>query len=398
MVSRTRYTLPLSAALTRKFDALAAEFEVQVLAAVAGGGGRDARFRLVSPVRPRLIDGPLFYALLPFRVAREVRRVRPDAVLAQGGQETGLVLVGRALARVPTCVIADVHADPRAPTRLYGSRFRKALAPLADLLARQGLRRADGVRTLSDFTSRAVRAEGVEPTATFPAYLDLESFLETPPAPLPDLPVAVFVGVLERYKGADVLAAAWRIAAPQVPSASLHLIGRGAMHAVANRLIAELPRQTRWTESLPTEGVVRAIDDATVLLLPSRSEGLPRIIIEAACRGRAAVATAAGGIPDLITHGENGLLVPPDNPEALADALVDVLSDQGLAERLGLGARTTVRPWVATPEEYARRVRDLVDEVVATAKSPKPSSAFEAFRHRLRTSHTYRASPHQLDM
>jgi len=374
MVSRTRYTLPLSAPLTRKFDALAFEFEVQVLAAFAGGSGRDPRFRLVSPVRPRLIDGPLFYALLPFRVAREVRRFRPDAVLAQGGQETGLVLVGRALARVPTCVIADVHADPRAPTRLYGSRFRKTLAPLADLVARQGLRRADGVRTLSDFTSQAVRAEGIEPTATFPAYLDLESFLETPPAPFPDPPVTVFVGVLERYKGADVLADAWRIAAPQVPSATLHLIGRGTMHAVADRLIAELPRQTRWTESLPTAGVVRAIDDATVLLLPSRSEGLPRIIIEAACRGRAAVATAAGGIPDLITHGENGLLVPPDNTEALAHTLVDVLSDEGLAERRGVGARNTARPWVATPEEYARRVRDLVDEVVATAKSPKSSA------------------------
>jgi glycosyltransferase involved in cell wall biosynthesis len=386
MVSRTRYALPLSPALTSKFDALAAEFEVQVLASSAGGGERDARFRLVSSVRPRLVDGPLFYALLPFRVAREVRRFRPDAVLAQGGQETGLVLVGRALARVPTCVIADIHADPRAPTRLYGSRFRKALAPLADLLAGQGIRRADGVRTLSDFTARAVRAQGVEPTATFPAYMDLESFLDTPRAPLPNPPVAVFVGVLERYKGVDALADAWRIAAPQVPSATLHLIGRGTMRAVAEILIAELPRQTRWTESLPTESVVRALDDATVLLLPSRSEGLPRIIIEAACRGRAAVACAAGGIPDLITHGENGLLVPSDDAEALADALVDVLSDEGLAERLGVEARRAVQPWLATPEEYARRVRGLVDDVVATAKSPDPSSAFDAFRHRLRPS------------
>jgi len=368
MVSRTRYTLPLSPALKRKFDALAVEFELQVLASFAGGGGRDPRFRLVSPVRPRLIDGPLFYALLPFRVAREVRRFRPDAVIAQGPQETGLCLIGRALARVPTCVIADIHADPKAPTRLYGARFRKALAPLADLLGRQGIRRADGVRTLSDFTSQAVRAEGVEPTAAFPAYMGLELFQKIPPAPLPDPPVAVFVGVLERYKGVDTLADAWRIAAPRVPSATLHLIGRGTMRAVADMLIAELPHQTRWTESLPTDGVVRALDDATVLLLPSRSEGLPRIIVEAACRRRAVVASAVGGIRDLITHGENGLLVPSDDAEALADALVDVLSDDRLAEGLGARALKAVQPWLATPEEYARRVRDLVDEVVATGR------------------------------
>ena len=66
MVSRTRYALPLSRSLTRKFDALSNEFELRLLGASAGDGGRDPRFRLVSPVRPRVIDGPLFYALLPF--------------------------------------------------------------------------------------------------------------------------------------------------------------------------------------------------------------------------------------------------------------------------------------------------------------------------------------------
>lgn len=371
MVSRTRYALPLSRSLARKFDALGNELELRVVGSWGGGRGRDPRFRLIRPVRPRVVDGPLFYALLPFRVAGELRRFRPDAVLAQGGQETALVLVGRALARVPVGVIADLHADPRTPTRLYGSRVRRLLAPLADLLARQGIRRADGVRTLSGFTSRAVRREGVEPTAAFPAYMDLGSFLETPPAPLPNPPVALFVGVLERYKALDVLVEAWRIAAPQVPSATLHLVGRGTMRDVASRLVAELPGQTRWTEALDTEGVVRALDGATVLLLPSRSEGLPRIIVEAACRGRAAVASVAGGIPDLVTHGENGLLVPPEDAEALADALVLVLSDAGLAERLGVAAREAVRPWIATPEEYARRVRDLVDSVVPYRADPR---------------------------
>ena len=138
MVGRSRYSLPLSASLERKFDALSAELDVRVLGSAAGRSGSDPRFRLVQPLRPRALDGVSFYALLPLRVARELRRFRPDAVLAQGGQETTLALLGRSLARVPARVIADVHGDPAAPTRLYGSPFRRTLAPLADTLARRG--------------------------------------------------------------------------------------------------------------------------------------------------------------------------------------------------------------------------------------------------------------------
>ena len=125
MVGRTRYSLPLSAALARKFDALGQELDVRVLASRArGSNGADPRFRLVDPL-PAL-DGPAFYALLPLRVARELRASRPEAVLVQGAQETALVLLGRTLSRVPAKVIADLHGDPGAPTRLYGSRLRGA--------------------------------------------------------------------------------------------------------------------------------------------------------------------------------------------------------------------------------------------------------------------------------
>jgi len=364
MVGRTRYALPLSPSLERKFDALSAELDVRVLASAGGGHGADPRFRLVPPVRPRLLDGAAFYALLPFRAARELRSFRPDVVLAQGGQEAALVLLARALARVPTRIVVDVHGDPAAPTRLYGSPLRKVLSPLADTMARVGLRRADGVRTISGYTSDLVRKAGTEPTATFAAFMDLEPFL-TEPAALPERPVALFVGVLERYKAVDVLADAWRLAAPRVPEAILHIVGRGALHDVPKRLVAELPEQTRWTEVLPASDVARALDEATILVLPSRSEGLGRVVVEAFCRGRGVVASRVGGIPDLVTDEETGLLVPPGDARALADALVRVLGDRPLAERLGAAARVAVEPWLATPEEYARHIRDLVEKVVS---------------------------------
>ncbi len=365
MVGRSRYSLPLSPSLAQKFDALSAELDVRVLASSGGGRGREPRFQLVRPIRPRALDGAAFYALLPFRVARELRSFKPDAVLAQGAQEAALCVLGRTLARVPTRVIADIHGDPAAPARLYGSSFRNALAPFADALARRGLRKSDGVRTISAYTSGLVRAAGVEPTAEFAAFMDLEPFVERELVSLPEKPRALFVGVLERYKAVDVLADAWRLAAPRVPDATLHLVGRGTLRDVAERLVAELPAQTRWTESLSTSEVARSLDDATVLVLPSRSEGLGRVVVEAFSRGRGVVGSRVGGIPDIVDDGETGILVQPGDASMLADALVRVLSDPALAQRLGAQARIAVRPWLATPRDYALRIRDLVDDVAA---------------------------------
>ncbi len=143
------------------------------------------------------------------------------------------------------------------------------------------------------------------------------------------------------------------------------MVGRGTLREEVRRLVADLPGQTRWTEVLPTSEVARALDAASILVLPSRSEGLGRVIVEAACRSRGVVASRVGGIPDLVTDGENGILVPPGDARALADALVRVLSDHALARKLGDASRESIEPWLATPEEYARQIRDLVESVVS---------------------------------
>ena len=295
LVGRTRYRLPLSESLRAKFDVLGERLDLRVLASgVDGAPKRDAMFELAGPYRPRKLDGALYFLGLPLRTRRELRRSHPDAVLVQGAHETWFVLLGRSLSGVRAPVILDVHGDWHSSTRLYGSPARRLLNPIADRVAVSALRRADAVRTISDYTTRLVRSHGVEPAAVFPAFMDLEPFLE-PRAPLPAAPRALFVGVLEHYKGIDELAEAWRIVAPQVPGATLHLVGRGTRREVVERLVADLPDRTEWTEVLPTEGVARALDDATTLVLPSRSEGMGRVLVEAFCRGRPACRLTRGG-------------------------------------------------------------------------------------------------------
>ncbi|HET7566568.1 MAG TPA: glycosyltransferase family 4 protein [Gaiellaceae bacterium] len=362
-VSRERFALPLAGAQARKWGAIAEVFDHRVVAAARPGTRGDERFRLAPPAP--VLDGPLYYLRLPVRIARELRAFRPDAAIVQGVHETVAFLAARRLARVRTKAILDVQGDWRVTTRLYGSPLRRLLNPLNDALAPLAVRGADAVKTVSTQTTGLVRGLGVEPAATFPAYVDAEAFLARPPAPLPDRPRAVFVGVLERYKAFDTLAEAWRRAAPRVPGATLHLVGEGTLRAEAERLVRDLPAQADWTPRLDAEGVAAAMDASWLVCLPSRSEGLPRVALEAVCRGRAVVGGNRAGIPDVVRDGENGFLVDPDDPEALAAALVRVLSDRALAERLGAAARATGEGWGVTPAAYGERLAALVRDLLA---------------------------------
>jgi len=363
MVGRTRYRFPLQPNLRRKFDALDRRLDVHVLATAATGADAEAGgdgFELVPPHRPRRLDGPLFYLELPFRVARQLRRFEPDAVIAQSPYEALGIFAGRMLARRKPPVIVEIHGDFRTATRLYGSGARRLLAPLADFGARLAVKRADRVRTVGPFTSRVVRDCGVEPDASFPAFTDVSTFATPPTAPLPARPAFLFVGVLERYKNIECLVEAWRRVARWEPRATLRIVGNGSESAAVERLVAELPEQTHWHRRLPARGVAAALDRTSALVLPSRSEGLPRIAIEALERGRPVIGADAGGIPDVVRNLRNGLLVEPESVPSLADAMLRVARDGVLLDRLARSARPSAEHLCLSPEEYARRVETLV--------------------------------------
>src|SRR5204863_3359109 len=134
-------------------------------------------------------------------------------------------------------------------------------------------------------------------------------------------------------------------AAPRVPDARLRIVGTGALEADVERAVVQLPDRVAWAPRLSQTQIAAALDESTCLVLPSRSEGMGRVVVEAFCRGRAVVGSRVGGIPDLVEEGVNGLLVDPADVEGLSDALVRVLSDRPLAERLGRGAHASAGDW-----------------------------------------------------
>lgn len=346
-VGRTRYELPLSEPLARKWDALGERLDLQV---VGIGEGGDGRFELHRPLRPSVLD----YLVLPFRLRRAIRTFAPDAISVENPHLAVAALAARRLAggRGPR-VVVDVHGDWRRTADTYGSRARRLLGPLANRVALAGIRRADAVRTISQYTADLVREAGVEPAAVVPTWTDLGAFLR-PPVPLPERRRALFVGALEPAKGIDTLGAAWRLVATRLPDAELHVVGSGSRA----RLVEELG--VRWDPSLSPPEVARALDEAMVLVLPSRTEGLGRVAIEALCRGRPVVGSRVGGIADVVEHDATGLLVEPDDPDALADALVRALSDRALAERLAAAARPAAERWVEAYARYPDAISDLM--------------------------------------
>lgn len=363
-VGSSAFDLPLSPGLAKKWDAVGHVFDVRVIGRAGTVESADPRFRLISQALPP-IRGLGYYAWLPAVVRDELRRFRPDVIVTKSPFEAFALLPVWKLARPRPKLLVDLHGDWHTAPRLYGSSLRRLYAGLTDRAAVFALRRADGTRAISEYTaSIAGEATGRDPLSVFPAYFDLESFTSRPPQSLPARPAVAWIGVLQNTKNPGVLADAWRRVAAETSAARLVVVGRGPLQPVVDRLVREFPTRVTTIPWLSSAEVARLLDESTLLAMSSESEGLPRVIMEAFARGRPVVATAVGGIPDLVEPERNGVLVDPGDADALADALLRVLEDRQLAERLSRGAIEAAEHLRWTPDRYANALRELVDTAV----------------------------------
>ncbi len=122
------------------------------------------------------------------------------------------------------------------------------------------------------------------------------------------------------------------------------------------------------------EDVAQLLAEADVFVLPSRSEAFPNGAIEAMAAGLPVVASATGGLLDLIEHGHTGLLFEPGNAEALADALRHLFTDRGIAAGIGQRAQAQVRQRYS----FERMVRSFEDLYVASLPARSLSGAERA--------------------
>ena len=152
----------------------------------------------------------------------------------------------------------------------------------------------------------------------------------------------------------------------EVPDVELRIAGTGdpAYRTRLEGFIREegLEGNVRFLGVLDRAGMVQAYAECGVVLLSSRQETAPGILCEGMAAGRPAVATAVGGVPDMVEEGVTGFVVPPGDPEALAERTVRLLRDEALRQRMGAAARERAleRWW---PPRVAEQYRALYWEV-----------------------------------
>jgi glycosyltransferase involved in cell wall biosynthesis len=177
--------------------------------------------------------------------------------------------------------------------------------------------------------------------------------VDIPDAPLPppanDVPVILGVGRLVDKKGYDTLLRAAALLRDRGAECMVRLGGDGPAWGGLQRLVHDLDLDDRVIFLGPLEAaeVQREYAGADLFCLPCRRladgdrDGLPNVIVEAMVRGLPVVSTTLPGVAEAITHDQSGLLVEPDDPSALADALASLLADADLRARLGAAARAT---------------------------------------------------------
>jgi glycosyltransferase involved in cell wall biosynthesis len=244
-------------------------------------------------------------------------------------------------------LVAKLVSDPAYErARRYGlfggtlEEFQAASAPGLAALKQartRTLRRARSLVVPSRYLAAIARGWGID-----------ETRLEVVPNPAPALSVErngpderfVFAGRLTRQKALGTALEA----VAQVPEARLLVIGDGPERESLERRGRELGlgERVEFAGAAPRREVLRALAGARAAVLSSDWENLPHAAVEALALGTPVVATAVGGVPEVVQDGVNGLLVPPGEPAALARALSSLLESQELRDRLAAGAGPSV--------------------------------------------------------
>jgi glycosyltransferase involved in cell wall biosynthesis len=311
------------------------------------------------------------------RVIADLRRVlretRPTLVHSHGYKEailSHIASLGLGVGRVRTIHgVPELRLGGSAPRMLAYDLVERFLSWLlgvhAIAVSRELERAQSGRRTWR-------RGVSYVPN-TFPAPVALPGGSYLDPWPPDAGQRLLYVGRLEPVKGPDLLLEAFRRIHAEVPAASLCLAGEGSLRQHLEQEIGELGLEGSVRllgESRCVPELMKACD---LLVIPSRGEGMPTVLLEALAAGVAVVATAVGAIPDVTQDGSFAALVPPDDAPALAEACIRLLRDD--ASRAALAARGSdaIRREYS-PEACAQKTFALYETVCGTRKGLRATS------------------------
>lgn len=304
-------------------------------------------------------DGPLEARTLPGWAAglrHATRDFDPDVFHAQS----------------VTSALAARLARPRRPLvmTLHGLVRPRTERVAAPLLAALGAT----LTAVSEPTAQSVARHWPHPHLdVLPVGIDIEELercAALDPVSRLGRPAFCCVARHEPIKGIDLLIEAFARVLRELPEAGLTLVGSGSA-AGANAALADmlgLSQSVRFAGTVPQ--AEPWVSQSDVAILPSRREGLPVAALEALGLGRPLVATAVGGTPQVVRDGDTGWLVPPEDPQALADAMIAAGRDPTEARRRGEAGRALL-----VRDYPAEAVYDRLEAVLARASAARRRQA-----------------------
>ena len=267
------------------------------------------------------------------RFAKWCRRERIEVVQTCDLYANVFGLPAAALAGVPVRIGSRRELNPdKTPgqIRLQRQAYRCATTVVANSAAARDILQREGLAP----ASVAVIPNGIEAMV----YPDRDAVTARRP-----VRSVITVANLRPEKSHETLIAAAGLVAAEFPEVQFEVVGDGPRRAELEALVRARGLERRVHFLGHREDVAQLLAEADVFVLPSRSEAFPNCAIEAMAAGLPVVASATGGLLDLIEHGHTGLLFEPGDPEALGSALRHLFTDRSIAAGIGQRAQTQVR-------------------------------------------------------
>jgi glycosyltransferase involved in cell wall biosynthesis len=338
-----------------------------VLETVAGVQGRDHKVLVLSPVEPRLGAVPVSVAWVRCTIngnldlgghrkaLKAMARFAPDVLFLHAASPGELAMAAAMASRRTATVIVEHLAE------YYPLRSR-----LKDVVLSRLKLRADRWLAVSGSSARALESMWRLPSGTVGVLQNGVGMPSNQPAPgdvtalFAAMPVVLGLGEACARKGFDTFCDVAEVLAPSHPHVRFVWVGAetGERHAA----VTLLP----WSEA-----VGWMMRRARMLVIPSRAEGLPLVLLEAWASSLAVVASAIGGIPEVVENGVNGVLLPPGDASAWAATIARLLVDDQACVRLGRNGHETWRRSF-TAEVMADRYGAVVEAVLESRAASAP--------------------------
>jgi glycosyltransferase involved in cell wall biosynthesis len=334
---------------------------------------QHAHFYLLPLLPVSVLRYAEMFLFTPLLVLWLIIRHGVQVIIAQSPYEGAVGALAKQIAHLlgkRVALIIESHGDFEtvvfsqraiALSGLY-RRFMKRTAQYA-------FRHADLLRPVSSVTEAQMRRYAPHiPLQRFMAWTDSTAFSQTPRSKtLSETHDIIYAGVLIPLKGLHFLIDAFARLASDFPDACLWLVGKPENQDYAVQLEAQvqerrLANRVHFVGAVLQPELAAYMGRSRVLVLPSSSEGTPRVVLEAMLCGMPVIASRVGGIPDMIQEGVNGYLLPPGDVDSLATRLADVLRDPQI-ELMGQRARAFADS-LFSEQAYVEGYRRLLETVV----------------------------------